>query len=274
MGTREALRDSSKFRYTNLKGQTAFVTGGDSDIGGAICEAFAGCEANVVVAARNESTMEETVARLRELGADVTKAPTDVLRFDSIRRAVAATLERHGRIDILVNAAGVTGPVETPLHEITEDDWDYVIDSNLKGTFLPCKAVVPIMIKQSYGRIVNIAGTSGLRGYLNRAAYSSSKWAVRGLTRTLALEVGKYNVTVNTICPGVVEGRRMSNIISKKAVKWNVTNKDVHDKYTGEMALGRFSLPEDIAHAALFLVGEGGRQITGHDIIVDGGWDV
>jgi NAD(P)-dependent dehydrogenase (short-subunit alcohol dehydrogenase family) len=273
MGMKE-VQTRNRFGVTNLKGQTAFVTGGDSDLGAAICKAFAECQANVVVAARNEPRMEETVSRLKELDADVMKVQTDVLQFDSVKRAVAAVLEKYERIEILVNAAGVTGPVETPLHEIEEKDWDYVVDSNLKGTFLPCKAVVPTMIKQSYGRIVNIAGTSGLRGYVNRAAYSSSKWAVRGLTKTLALEVGKYNINVNAICPGVVEGRRMSNIISKKAAKWNVTDKDVYDKYNSETALGRFSLPEDVARAALFLVGEGGRQITGHEIIVDGGWDV
>ena len=270
----EAVQRPGKYGTVNLKGQTAFVTGGDSDLGGAICEALAECQANVVVAARNEAKMEETVARLKDIGANVAKVQTDVLKFESIQDSVAKALDLHGRIDILVNAAGVTGPVETPLQDITEEEWDFVLGSNVKGTFLPCKAVVPVMIKQSYGRIVNIAGTSGLRGYVYRAAYSSSKWAVRGLTRTLALEVGRYNINVNAICPGVVEGKRMSAIMSKKAAKWKVADRDVYNKYTNEMALGRWTLPEDIARAAIFLVSEGGRQITGHDIIVDGGWDV
>jgi len=264
----------TKYSDINLKGQTSFVTGGDSDIGEAICHAFAECGANVIVGARNETKMREVIDKLKKVAPKSLMLQMDVVNEKSVDQAISTAHKKFGRIEILVNAAGVTGPVETPLHQITEHDWDYVIDANLKGTFLVCRATVPIMIKQKYGRIINIAGTSGLRGYINRAAYSSSKWAVRGLTRTLALEVGKYNINVNAICPGVVEGRRMSNIIAKKAKAWKCTEKEVYGKYTSEMALGRFTLAEDIARTALFLASESGRQITGHDIIVDGGWDV
>ena len=264
----------TKYSVIKLKGQTAFVTGGDSDIGEAICHAFAECGANVIVAARNETKMQEVVDDLKKVAPKSLMLHTDVVNEKSVDQAVSTAHTKFGHIEILVNAAGVTGPVETPLYRITERDWDYVIDVNLKGTFLVCKAIAPIMIKQKYGRIINIAGTSGLRGYVNRAAYSSSKWAVRGLTRTLALEVGKYNVNVNAICPGVVEGKRMSNIIAKKAEAWKCTEKEVYEKYASEMSLGRFTLAEDIGRAALFLASEAGRQVTGHDIVVDGGWDV
>jgi len=264
----------TKYSNINLHGQTAFVTGGDSDIGEAVSRAYAECGANVIIAARNEAKMREITGNLKKISPKSMMLQTDVVNEESVTRAVSTARQKFGRIEVLVNAAGVTGPVETPLHRITEQDWDYVLGANLKGTFLVCKALVPIMIKQKYGRIINIAGTSGLRGYVNRAAYSSSKWAVRGLTRTLALEVGRYNINVNAICPGVVEGRRMSSIIAKKAEAWKCTEKEVYDKYAGEMALGRFTLAEDIARTALFLASEGGRQITGHDIIVDGGWDV
>ena len=268
------LEQTTRYDLMNLKGQTAYVTGGDSDIGAAICDAFGQCGANVAIAARNEVKMQKVQARLKEFGANALTTHADVTDERSVQESVNQVLAKYQTIEILVNAAGVTGPVETPLHEIRQEDWDYVIDSNVKGTFLVCKAIVPIMIKQKRGKIVNIAGTSGLRGYINRAAYSTSKWAVRGLTRTLALEVGKYNVNVNAICPGVVEGKRMSDIIARKAKAWNCTEQDVYDKYVAEMALGRFTLAEDVARAALFLVSDGGRQITGHDIVVDGGWDV
>ena len=267
-------RRRAKYSALSLKTRTAFITGGDSDIGEAISYAFAECGANIVIAARNETKMRKIVNNIKHMGSKSIMARTDVVNEESVNEAVSTALAKFGRIDLLVNAAGVTGPVETPLHQIAEADWDYVIDANLKGTFLVCKAIVPMMIKMKYGRIINIAGSSGLRGYVNRAAYSSSKWGVRGLTRTLALEVGKYNVNVNTICPGVVEGRRMSSIITKKAKVWKCNEKEVYEKYTSEMALGRFTIAEDIARAALFLVSDGGRQITGHDIIVDGGWDV
>src|SRR5579884_3497543 len=128
-----------------------------------------------------------------------------------------------------------------------------------------------------FGRIdilVNIAGASGLRGYRYRAAYSASKWAVRGLTRTLALEVGRYNVNVNAVCPGVVTGDRMSTIIAEKARVRGWTEQEVFDEYVHEMALGRFTEGADVAHAVVFLASDESRQITGHDLIVDGGWDV
>jgi 3-oxoacyl-[acyl-carrier protein] reductase len=183
-------------------------------------------------------------------------------------------LDEFGRIDILVNAAGTIGPIETPLHKIAPEDWDRVLGVNLKGVFLCCRAVVPTMMERRYGKIVNIAGTSGLRGYRFRAAYSSSKWAVRGLTRTLALEVGPYGVNVNAICPGVVEGDRMTTIINEKARVRGWTPDQVFNEYTGEMALRRFTTDDDVAHAVVFLVSEESRQVTGHEMIVDGGWDV
>jgi 3-oxoacyl-[acyl-carrier protein] reductase len=130
------------------------------------------------------------------------------------------------------------------------------------------------MLERRQGKIVNIAGTSGLRGYRNRAAYSSSKWAVRGLTRTLALELGPSGINVNAVCPGVVQGDRMTTIIREKARVRGWTEDQVYQEYTGEMALRRFTTEEDIAHAVLFLASDESRQITGHEIVVDGGWDV
>src|SRR5207247_10280026 len=132
------------------------------------------------------------------LGRRALVEPTDVTDEDAVRRLVDRTRAAFGgRIDILINAAGVTGPVETPVWEIKAEDWDHVMAANVRGTFLPIKHVLPTMIAQRYGKIVNISGTSGLRGYKHRAAYASSKWALRGLTRTVALEAGPYNVNVN-----------------------------------------------------------------------------
>ncbi len=200
--------------------------------------------------------------------------PTDVADARATQALATRTRDEFGQIDILVNAAGVIGPIETPLHKIAPEDWDRVLSVNLRGVFLCCRAVVPAMIERRHGKIINIAGTSGLRGYRNRAAYSSSKWAVRGLTRTLALEVGPYGVNVNAICPGVVEGDRMTTIITAKARVRGWTPTQVFDEYIGEMALRRFTKDEDIAQAVVFLASEESRQITGHEMIVDGGWDV
>jgi 3-oxoacyl-[acyl-carrier protein] reductase len=198
----------------------------------------------------------------------------DVRQEASIQVMIQRTLEAFSTIDILVNNAGITGPIETPVHQIDGAEWDEVQNINLRGTFLCCKAVLPTMIARRSGKIINISGTSGLRGYINRAAYSSSKWAVRGLTRTLALEVGPYNINVNAVCPGVVHGARMQGIIAEKARQWGCTPQEVYDKYIQEMALRRFTEAEDVANAVLFLATEDARAITGQALAVDGGWDV
>jgi NAD(P)-dependent dehydrogenase (short-subunit alcohol dehydrogenase family) len=130
------------------------------------------------------------------------------------------------------------------------------------------------MIKRRNGRIVNIAGTSGLRGYKNRIGYSSSKWAVRGFTRTLALELGEYGITVNTVCPNVTHGDRMTRIVREKAERLNLDPEEVYQDFASQTALGRFIDDVDVAAAVTFLISEGARNITGHDIVVDAGWDV
>ena len=259
-----------------LADRVAIVTGAAKGMGGAITTALAEEGAHVVAAAREARPLEALVERLRRLerGKRYLAVPTDVTVETQVAALTQRTLAEFGRIDILVNAAGVIGPIETPLHKIPPEQWDSVLSVNLRGVFLCCRAVVPTMIEQRHGKIVNIAGTSGLRGYRYRAAYSSSKWAVRGLTRTLALEVGPYNVNVNAVCPGVVEGDRMSTIIAEKARVRGTTPQGIVDEYVREMALRRFSTDKDVANVVVFLASDESRQISGHDLVVDGGWDV
>src|SRR6267142_287489 len=149
-----------------------------------------------------------------------------------------------------------------------------VIAVNLRGTFLPTKHVLPTMIKQRYGKIVNISGTSGLRGYKYRAAYSSSKWELRGFTRTVALEAGPYNINVNALHPGIVGGDRMDKLCREKAKKRGWTPEQVYQEYINEMALRRVTIAQDIANAVLFLVSDESANMTGQSVTVDGGWDV
>lgn len=245
-------------------------------MGGTISLTLAQEGAHVTIAGRDKEELEAHADRIRAVahGRAVLAVPTDVTDENEVQAMVAAAVKRFERVDVLVNAHGVIGPVETPMHRITAEDWRFVLEANLFGTFLCCKTVVPHMIRQRYGKIINIGGTSGLRGYRNRAAYSSSKWAVRGLTRTLALEVGPHNVNVNVLIPGVVEGDRMTTIVREKARVQGRDPETVYQTYVGEMALRRFSTPNDIADAALFLASDESRQITGQEIVVDGGWDV
>ena len=168
----------------------------------------------------------------------------------------------------------MTGPVETPVWEIKTEDWDEVLTVNVKGTFLPIKHVLPTMIAQRYGKIVNISGTSGLRGYKLRASYSSSKWALRGLTRTVALEAGPYNINVNALHPGIVDGPRMDRLCREKARKRGWTPEQVREEYLQEMALRRVTTARNIADAVVFLTSDASQNMTGQSITVDGGWDV
>jgi len=149
-----------------------------------------------------------------------------------------------------------------------------VLRANVLGTFLPIKYTLPYMVKRKSGKIVNISGTSGLRGYRYRTAYSASKWAVRGVTRTVALDVGEYNINVNVVCPGIVDGPRMNKLCEEKAKRRGWSFERVYEEYVDDMALKRVTQAQDIANAVLFLASEESRQLTGHEIAVDGGWDV
>jgi 3-oxoacyl-[acyl-carrier protein] reductase len=255
--------------------QVAVVTGAAKGMGRAIVLRLAGEGADCVLAAREVAPLEQVAGEARALGRQALVVRTDVRDEASVRAMVEATVGRlGGRIDILVNCAGTTGPVETPVHEIAAEDFDDVLGVNLRGTFLPTKHVVPVMLRQGRGKIVNIAGTSGLRGYKLRAAYSSSKWAIRGFTRTVALEVGPHGINVNCVAPGIVAGERMDRLCREKAGKRGWTPEQVYQEYVQEMALRRVTTADDVAHAVCFLCTDESRNMTGQCLTVDGGWDV
>jgi len=257
-----------------LADRIAIVTGAAKGMGRDICLTLAREGAHLTLAAREPAPLETLAREVETLGRRALVVPTDVTDEPAVERMVARARETFGRVDILVNAAGVTGPIETPVWEIKADDFDQVIAINLRGTFLPTKHVLPGMIQQRWGKIVNISGTSGLRGYKNRAAYSSSKWALRGFTRTVALEAGPYNVNVNALHPGIVGGDRMDKLCREKARKRGWTPERVYQEYVDEMALKRVTIAQDIANAVLFLVSDESSNMTGQSVTVDGGWDV
>jgi len=257
-----------------LADRIALVTGAAKGMGGEICTALAREGADLVLAARDVPPLEALAREIEGLGRRALVAPCDVTDEAAVAGMVARALARYGRIDILVNAAGVTGPVETPVQQIAVEDFRAVLESNVVGTFLPIKHVLPGMIERRYGKIVNISGTSGLRGYKYRTAYSSSKWALRGLTRTVALEAGPHNVNVNALHPGIVAGERMDRLCREKARKRGWTPERVYQEYVDEMALRRVTVARDIANAVLFLVSDDSANMTGQSVTVDGGWDV
>jgi 3-oxoacyl-[acyl-carrier protein] reductase len=257
-----------------LADRIAIVTGAAKGLGREICLTLAREGAHLALAARDVPPLETLAREIEALGRRALVLPTDVTDEGAVERLVARTTQAHGRIDILVNAAGVTGPIETPVQEIAAADFRSVLEVNIVGTFLPTKHVLPAMIAQRYGKIVNISGTSGLRGYKYRAAYSASKWALRGFTRTVALEVGPHNVNVNALHPGIVAGDRMDKLCREKARKRGWTPEQVYREYEDEMALRRVTVAQDIANAVLYLVSDDSRNMTGQSVTVDGGWDV
>ncbi len=259
-----------------LLGQVAIVTGAAKGLGASISQMFAEQGAHLTLVGRDEAALRAHAASVDadHVHRESLVAACDVVEEQAVQSMVRATIERFGRVDILVNSAGGTGPIETPAQEVALEDFRQVLELNVLGTFLPCKVIIPQLIRQGGGRIVNIAGTSGLRGYRNRVGYSSSKWAVRGLTRTLALELGPYGITVNTVCPNVTNGDRMERIVREKAQKLGRTQEEVYADFAGQTPLGRFVDEVDIASAVSFLVSEGARNITGQDIVVDAGWSV
>ena len=257
-----------------LADRIAIVTGAAKGMGRDICLTLAREGAHLTLAAREPAPLEALAREVEAIGRRALVVPTDVTDEPAVERLVARARATFGRVDILVNAAGITGPIETPVWETKADDFDQVIAINLRGTFLPTKHVLPGMIQQRSGKIVNISGTSGLRGYKNRAAYSSSKWALRGFTRTVALEAGPYNVNVNALHPGIVGGDRMDKLCREKARRRGWTPERVYQEYVDEMALKRVTIAQDVANAVLFLVSDDSSNMTGQSVTVDGGWDV
>jgi NAD(P)-dependent dehydrogenase (short-subunit alcohol dehydrogenase family) len=262
---------------SRLDGRVAIVTGAAKGMGREICLTLAREGAHLALAAREAAPLQALAREIEALGRRALVQPTDVTQEAQVKTlAEAARSAFGGRVDILVNAAGITGPIETPVSGIALEDFDEVLAVNVRGTFLPIKHVLPTMLAQRYGKIVNVSGTSGLRGYKFRAAYSSSKWAIRGLTRTVALEAGPYDVNVNAVHPGIVGGERMAKLCREKArargAGW--TAERVYQEYVDEMALRRVTTAQDVADTVCFLASDESRNITGQSITVDGGWDV
>jgi 3-oxoacyl-[acyl-carrier protein] reductase len=260
-----------------LEGRIGIVTGAAKGMGREICLTLAREGADLALAAREVEPLQTLAREIEKLGRRALVRSTDVTREDQVKALVDATRQAFGgRIDLLVNGAGITGPIETPVWEIALEDFEQVLAINVRGTFLPIKHVLPTMLAQRYGKIVNISGTSGLRGYKYRTAYSSSKWAIRGLTRTVALEVGPHNINVNAVHPGIVGGDRMDKLCREKARKRGAgwTPERVYQEYVDEMALRRVTTAQDVADTVCFLASDESKNMTGQSITVDGGWDV
>lgn len=269
------VRSEGGIGTMRMLGRNALLTGGAKGMGAAITTTLAREGADVFLAARDVAALDEVAAQVRAMGRRAETCACNVVDEAEVAGMIGKAMTFFGgRIDILVNIVGITGPIETPVQDISATAFSEVMETNVRGLFLPIKFVLPGMIERRAGKIVNIGGAAGLRGYKYRAAYSASKWGIRGLTRTVALEVGRHNINVNTVCPGIVRSPRLEKLCEEKARVRGWTYEQVHEEYIQDMALRRLTEPEDVANAVLFLASEDSRNITGQELVVDGGWNV
>lgn len=245
--------------FLNLDGRVAIVTGGARGIGKAIAETLATRGANIVVADLRMELAEETANEISaNSGIETIALEVDVSDQASAKAMVKSAIAKFGKIDILVNNAGITR--DGLIMRMKEADWDLVLDINLKGAFNCAQALARPMMKQRYGRIINITSVSGITGQAGQTNYSSSKAGLIGFTKALAKEVGSRNITVNAVAPGFIE--------TVLTVDLPDEIKDFSIKMT---PLGRFGVPQDIANAVAFLASDESSFITGVTLQVDGG---
>ena len=248
---------------------TAFVTGASQGIGREIAVTLADHGANVALAARSDG-IHETAEIIDDEERTLT-VETDVTDEDSVAAAVEATVDEFGGLDCLVNNAGIAGPVD-PYDRIEEADWEYVLDVNLIGAWRCVKHAGAHLRESEQGSVVNIGSIGGKRPYPNRTPYAASKMGMVGLTRTLAYELGRDDVTVNCVQPGPVKGDRIDEAIEKQAAMAELENAEPASIGDDDFALPEFMIPpEDVAQQVAYLAGPYGRKITGQEIAVDSG---
>jgi NAD(P)-dependent dehydrogenase (short-subunit alcohol dehydrogenase family) len=257
----------------HLKGRVALITGPAKGMGAAISKAFAGEGCKLVLTGRDIGAIEPVAAEARALGAPVIVVPCDLTDAKQCGAVASAAMSAFGRIDILVNVAGGSGPIGKTGAETTPEEFDEIVTLNMNGCFHTMRAVLPAMMAQRYGKIVNVGGTFGMRGRAGRVAYSASKWGLRGITKSFALEVGQHNINVNCVAPGMVDGPRFrEKVCADMARKLGITVEEAMARHAADYALKRVTTDADVANACLFLASDVSRQMTGIDLPVDGGW--
>lgn len=256
--TTAAKPDCALSLRANLSDQVAIVTGASQGLGRAIALALAVNDCKVACVARNEAKLNDTIAAIQEVGGYGEAFPADVANKEDVERVVQAIADKFGRVDILINNAGITR--DTLLPRMSDDEWDDVMNTNLRGAFYMTRAASRIMMRARYGRVINMSSISGLVGNAGQTNYSASKAGLIGMTRSLSRELAGRNVTVNAVAPGFIQSE-MTAILGDSIV----------EKVRERIPSKRLGRPEDVGAAVLFLASPAAAYITGQVLTVDGG---
>ncbi|MFT4304855.1 MAG: SDR family NAD(P)-dependent oxidoreductase [Candidatus Woesearchaeota archaeon] len=244
-----------------LRSKVAIITGAGKGIGKAIAIEFAREHAKLILLDIDSKSTKEVVEQIKHLGGEAVFMKCDVTKNKQVKTCLNKAIKKFKKIDILVNNAGIF--VNDPLEKTKEKDWDQTIETNLKGTYLFIKNIAEHMKKNKKGKIINVSSIAGKAGLINTSAFSSANGGIINLTKVLTLELSPYKININAISPGIIATGLMDSLIEDKKIKKSLLE---------NIPMNRFGNPEEIADSAVFLASNDSDFITGHNLVVDGGW--
>lgn len=265
--------ENSNLNDRSISGKTVIVTGGGYGIGKQIALTLGRSGANVVVAARSQTKLEEVETELRAMNTDPLALTVDISSDDAVRDMVDQVVEKYQSIDVLVNNSAIAGPTAM-VPDIETDEWQEAININLNGTFYCCKHVSGVMREMKSGNIITLSSVAGRTAYPLRAAYCVTRWGVIGLSHTLAAELGPHGIRVNAVVPGPIEGERSDKVFRTRAKVENMSIDEVKRFFTKDIPIGRMPTEQEVAASVIFLASDCSSGIHGQIIQVDGGFRI
>jgi len=253
-----------------LENRVAIIIGAGQPIGTTIAHTFVEEGASVALVDIVTPNIDEVAKEINQKGGKAIALKVDITNEKEVNEMVEETVKAFGKVDILMNGAGYTGPTVL-VHEIEEKDWDAVFAVNMKGPFLCCKAVLKQMMKQGNGNIVSLSGTAGKEGLPLRGALSGAKWGLLGLTQVIAKEYAQYGIRANVIVPSGIHGPRMKHVFEERGKALGITPEEAEKSFMDRTPLKRFSQPEEVARAILFLASDDSWNVTGEALNFSGG---